>query len=120
MYNKNDKRQLDFLTEYIPSSYPLCNTKEEAKKYLLFLNRTDWDNIAPIDLIDYEKLIYIAQTFKNDDDINNLIQIIFERITRNYIYKQKYLKCITDDLVDNFKQTIKPGGFFTESAYIDI
>jgi hypothetical protein len=49
--NHNPKDYIP-LIENTPSSFLL--NENDAKEYLLFLNRTDWNNLATVDIIDYE------------------------------------------------------------------
>lgn len=82
-----------------PSNFLL--NEEESLEYLLFLNRTYWNNLATVDIIDYEKLIYIELNFPNNYEIQNLISIIKENIYKNYKYKNKLLSRILDNNIFN-------------------
>lgn len=83
------------MIENTPSDFLL--TEEDSIEYLLFLSRTYWNNLATIDIIDYEKLIYIELEFPDNYQIQNLISILKENIFKNYKYKNKLLSRIIDN-----------------------
>lgn len=91
--NHNPKDYIP-LIENTPSSFLL--NENDAKEYLLFLNRTDWNNLATVDIIDYEQLIYFELTYPENYEIQNLLNILKENICKNYIYKKKFLSRIID------------------------
>ena len=62
-------KMFSFLLEATPAGY----TEEEAIKYLLILNRTWWNNTYNTDVFNYEKIIYLEQTFPDNYQIQNLI-----------------------------------------------
>jgi hypothetical protein len=51
------------LIDDIEPQYPIPMNENEALEYLYFLDRTNNNNLSTIDLIDYEKLIYIELNF---------------------------------------------------------
>ena len=85
-----------------PNTYPLCNTESEAEIYLSMLLHPNFYylNEYAFDFIDYEKILYIEQTFQNSQSIQEKIKAIKNQIVDNYIYKQKYLYRLTDCLFD--------------------
>ena len=101
------------LVDNIPNETCLY-TEDEAREYLLILNRTWWDNGSSIDVTDYEKLIYIKVTYKDNPDIQNLVSIIEEKVCDNYIFKQKYIKRITDNIIDPTLDPNEIKGYFTD------
>lgn len=80
--------------------YPLDLQKEEIIKYLKLINNFNkfYSNLCNYDLIDYERLIYIENTFKDDDDIIKIIEEIKQRISESYVYKHRYIKRITNSI----------------------
>lgn len=64
----------------------------DARNYLLkILNEKDLSNKLSIDPINYEKIFYIEQTFKESQEIILLLNKIKKIISDNYFYKQKLL-----------------------------
>lgn len=90
-------KMFSFLLEATPAGY----TEEEAIKYLLILNRTWWNNTYNTDVFNYEKIIYLEQTFPDNYQIQNLIQILKENIAKNYHLKQQYLNRLSDNIIDS-------------------
>ena len=102
--------QISRLTDDIIEDYPVPKTETEALNYLYFLDRTLFDNSYSLDLIDYEKLIYIEVHFSTNLTIRQLLITIKQNISDNFIIKPKYIQRITDDLCSNeIKTTYKQG-----------
>lgn len=78
------------------NSLTLPNSKEEVLKYLKFWNRTQLNNSNTIDIVNYEQLIYYEMAYKDDKDIQILIQTIKENIAYNY----KIKALLIDNYVD--------------------
>lgn len=78
-------------------------TQEEAKNYLQYLLRDDflYNNICNYDIIDYEKIIFIEQIFKENQDIQLLINNLKENIATGYQFKKKYKQRIFDNYNTN-------------------
>lgn len=74
----------------------LVSNEEEALKYLKWWNRTNWNGASTIDIIDYEKLIYIEMKFGANEEIKNLIKILKEKIMYSYELRKKYMDNIID------------------------
>ena len=110
-----NEKVLSFLTDGINDTiYPLGDY-ESAKKYLLFINKTLWNNLSTIDIIDYERLIYIELTFPEDEEIQNLVQILKENICKNYKFKWKYINRLIDPIPNDYVDEInKTRGFLME------
>lgn len=81
-------------------TYPFCTTKEEALKYLNII--ASWGDYyltgSNYKIIDYERLIYLEDQFKTDEEVMLLITQIKKCISDEYQYKQKYLKRITNPI----------------------
>ena len=97
--------QITRLTEDITPNYPIPQTEEEALSYLYFIDRTQHNNGYTLDLINYEKLIYIEVNFSSNKKIQQLLINIKENIANNFILKHKYIQRITDDLCPNIVST---------------
>ena len=71
-------------------------TEEEAKKYLIyFINHEEFNNSFLYDLLNYEKLIYIEMTYKDNNEITFLIEKLKQRIADNWLKKQQFLNRIS-------------------------
>lgn len=77
-------------------SLTLPSSTQEVVEYLKIWNRTDANNAATIDIINYEQLIYFEETYKDNHEIQLLIQILKEKIAYNYKLKALLL----DNLID--------------------
>lgn len=77
-------------------SLTLPASKEEVIEYLKLWNRTYMHNGNTINIIPYEELIYYEIQYKDDNEIQNLIQILKEKIA--YFYRLKAL--LLDNLID--------------------
>ena len=78
------------------TSITLPHNREEVIKFLKWWNTTAWNNACTVDVISYEQLIYYEITYSKDKEIQNLIQILKEKISKLYMLKSQY----TDLLVD--------------------
>lgn len=85
-------------------SLTLPESKEEVIKYLKFWNRTDANNSSTIDVIEYEKLIYFEEEYKDDPDIQLLVQILKEKIAYNYKIKALLIDNLVDPDIYNDKE----------------
>lgn len=87
-----------YLLTNTPLTYPLPLTEEEGLKYLQFLNKPNflYNNISNFDIIDYEKLIYIENTFKQNETIQNIIKEIKNNIANGYQIRNQYKNRIFD------------------------
>lgn len=85
--------------------------EQQALKYLKLINNLMpyYSNMSNYDMIDYQKLIYLEETFLDNEEIISLIKQIKTQISTSYIYKQKYFKRITNN--------IPPGQYF--NAFYD-
>jgi hypothetical protein len=91
------------LIESTKEVFTLYEKEEEALLYLKLL--TDeafmFTNAFAYDAIDYEHLIYIEQTFaNNNNEIKQLLQEIKNEICNNYIVKQKFLERLKINSID--------------------
>lgn len=105
-------KQISRLTDNIELNYPIPQNEQEALDYLYFLDRTAFDNGYSLDLINYEKLIYIELNFSSNLTIRQLLMNIKQNISNNFLIKHKYIKRLTDDLYDTiitttYKQGLK-------------
>lgn len=75
--------------------------RDEALKYLKWWNRTRWNNGYSLDIISYEQLLYIETKFSDDKEIQNLVQIIKERLVTLRELKSKWLDLIIDKNIYN-------------------
>lgn len=98
--NSYEYNYIHSMIDDIENSYPIPKNIEEAIEYLYFLDRTFYDNLYSIDLIDYEKLIYIEIQFGENKKVLQLISNIKNNISNNFIIKHKYISRITDDLIE--------------------
>lgn len=89
-----------------PIEYPLYKNEKEALVYLQLLTDKDflYKNHLNYDAINYENLIYIEEEFGQYEEINTLLQKIKRDIADNYIYKQKYLKRLKNNIIDLDKE----------------
>lgn len=76
----------------------LILNEEQALKYLKLINNITpyYSNMSNYDLIDYQKMIYLEETFSENIEIMSLIKEIKEKVSQAYVYKHKYLKRITN------------------------
>lgn len=108
--NPKDSRWSDYYFNKImnlpeETSLTLPNSKEEVIKYLKLWNRTPLNNGSTIDIVDYEALIYYEITYKDDEMIQNLIQILKEKIAYNYKIKALLIDNLIDkDILDDVIQ----------------
>ena len=94
-------------------SLTLPTSKEEVIEYLKLWNRTYMHNGNTINIIPYEELIYYEIEYKNDEKIQNLIQILKEKIA--YFYELKML--LLDNLIDkNIYNNIKQHNIKTDTG----
>lgn len=100
--------QIHRLIDDIEPEYPIPTNEEEALEYLYFLDRTYNDNAYTTDLIDYEKLIYIELKFSNNLKIQQLIKLIKQNISNNFLFKHKYIQRLTDK---TYLNTITQGAY---------
>lgn len=49
------------------------------------------DNSQNYDIINYERLIYIEDTFSYNEDIHNMLTELKHKIANNYIQRQKFI-----------------------------
>lgn len=98
IYQYKNLVQLKRLTDNIPNAYPIPKDENEALNYLYFLDRTFFDNSYSLDLINYEKLIYIEYTYPFHHTIQSLIKNIKQNIANNFNLKYKYIQRITDNM----------------------
>lgn len=99
--NKKDFIQIHKMTDYIPRSFPLISTEEEALKYLYLIDGAAANVSTTYNIIDYELLIYLELYFQNNQEIQQLLSNIKANIYHNFILKHKYIMRITDDLCKN-------------------
>lgn len=78
------------------NSLNLPSSEDEVIKYLELWNRTYMHNGNTINIISFEQLIYFEIKYKNNKKIQNLIEILKEKIA--YFYKFKML--LLDNLID--------------------
>lgn len=97
--------QISRLTNDIDANYPVPCSEQEALNYLYFLDRTLFDNGYSLDLIDYEKLIYIEVNFSTNKTIRQLLINVKQNISDNFVIKHKYIQRLTDDLCTNAIET---------------
>ena len=83
---------------------PLILERQQAFKYLTLINNLNpyYSSNCNYDLIDYQKIIYIEETFKDDEEIILLINKIKKTISNSYLYKHKYIKRLTNDIPREF------------------
>ena len=87
-FNTKKNIFIDFTNSY--NNFKI--THIDAKNYLLkILNDKNLSNKLSIDPINYEKIFYIEQTFKESQEIILLLNKIKKIISDNYFYKQKLL-----------------------------
>ena len=55
------------------------------------LNANNIFNKRIIDITDYEKLIFVSYKFKECEEIQQLLEKIFLKISSNYIERKKYI-----------------------------
>lgn len=79
----------------------LPRSREETIKYLKWWSLTQMNSACTVDVIDYEELIYFELKYKEDREIQNLIQILKEKITRYYDLKSKWLDLLIDSSIYN-------------------
>ena len=81
-----------------PIEYPLCADREQAFRYLKIINSPNfyYNSFSNYNIIDFEKIIYLDEVFKNDEEIQKLLLEVKGQIARSYNYKNHYLKRITD------------------------
>lgn len=81
-----------------PIEYPLCADREQALRYLKIINSPNfyYNSFSNYNIIDFEKIIYLDEVFKNDEEIQKLLLEVKGQIARSYNYKNQYLKRITD------------------------
>lgn len=89
-----------------PIEYPLYKNEKEALIYLQLLTDKDflYKNHLNYDAVNYENLIYIEEEFGQYEEINTLLQKIKKDIADNYVYKQKYLKRLKNNIIDLDKE----------------
>lgn len=58
------------------------------------LNANNIFNKRIIDITDYEKLIFVSYKFKECEEIQQLLEKIFLKISSNYIERKKYINKI--------------------------
>lgn len=78
------------------NSLTLPNSRDEVIKFLKWWNVTNMHNASTADILSYEQLIYYELKYKEDKEIQNLIQILKEKIAKFYELKAKWL----DNLID--------------------
>lgn len=88
-------------------SLTLYKTPDDVIKLLKFWNRTPWDNSWTISVIDYEQLIYFEQEYKDNEQIQLLIQTLKEKLAANY----KIKALLADNLID--KDIYKDNNIFS-------
>jgi hypothetical protein len=78
-----------FLLINTPLSYPICLNEKEAINYLeLILDKNFlYNNISNYDIIDYEKILYIEQEYKNNALIQNMVNELKQLIASGYKIK---------------------------------
>lgn len=99
--NKKDYYQIHKMTDYIPRSFPLITSEQDALKYLYMIDCTAANPTCVYNIIDYELLIYIELYFQNNEEIQQLLTHIKENIYHSFILKHKYIARITDDVCKN-------------------
>lgn len=95
------------LIENTPIEYPLCKNEDEASLYIKLLLDPEfiYTNGLNYDLIDYEKLIYIEDTFaQNNSELAAQITKLKSMISYNYIFKNKYLTRLKHNIPNIDKQ----------------
>ena len=92
------KNNFYFLLKNTPHSYPIPIDETAAIEYLHLINHMEfyYNNSCCYDLIDYEKIIYIELTFKDNSEIQDLIKSIKELISANYVFKNQYKNRVLD------------------------
>lgn len=92
---KNNFHKLVFNT---PIQYPLCQNRESALYYLKMITNKDffYTSFSNYNLIDANKIIYIEEEFKDDEEIIELIAQIKQIIKTGYQYKHQYKARISD------------------------
>ena len=78
--------------------------EKQALHYLKLINNLIpyYSNMSNYDLIDYQKIIYIEETFFNNTQIMSLIKDIKTKISQFYVYKNKYFKRLTNDIPNDY------------------
>lgn len=73
-------------------------SEEQAFNYLQKINSINflYNNMNSYDILDYEKIIFIEITYKNNQNIQELVQQIKQNISSGYIYKEKLKERIYD------------------------
>lgn len=112
IYQYKNLIQLRRLTDNIPNADPIPVDESEAINYLYFLDRTFFDNGYSLDLINYEKLIYIEFTYPFNQKIQQLIKNIKQNIANNFSLKYKYIQRLTDNMCSDiitkeYKQSLQ-------------
>lgn len=74
--------------------------RQQALQYLNLINNLGsyYSSNCNYDLINYQKIIYIEETFKDDEEIMSLINSIKKTISSSYAYKCKYIKRLINDI----------------------
>lgn len=89
------------MTQYIPKSFPLISSEQDALKYLYLIDCALANSSTVYNIIDYELLIYLELYFQKNEEIQQLLLNIKENIYHNFILKHKYICRITDDVCKN-------------------
>lgn len=97
------------LIENTPIEYPLCKNDKEALIYLNLLLDEEfiYFNWLCYDLIDYEKIFYIEQNFCYNIDVKEKIEKIKQKISENYVAKNKYMTRLQNNIIDLDKKKRK-------------
>lgn len=97
---KNENNNFHNLVLNTKTEYPLCNSKEEALKYLKLIDHPDffYGTFSNYDIIDYPKLIYIEVEFGDDEEIKKILNSIKNTIKSAFIYKHQYFQRITNPI----------------------
>lgn len=101
LVHPHDSRWTDYYFKKIidlpqETSLILPNSRDEIINKLKFWNKTSLNNANSIDVVLYEQLIYFEIFYKNDEEIQLLVQILKEKIANNYRIKA----ALIDNLVD--------------------
>lgn len=85
-----------------PINYPLCQNEEDALKYLELLCEENfiYRINSNFNIVDYEKLIYIEEKFKDSIKIQNILSVIKKDIMNFYIEKYSFLERLNDCKID--------------------
>ena len=78
------------------NSLTLPNSREEIIQYLKWWNTTNAHNGSTLDIISYEQLIYYELKYPNDEEIQNLVTILKQKITKFYELKAHWLDILID------------------------